>query len=563
MICCEGHSFSRQIRNLITLYQCHFVQKYKSAGKYALRDLTLNMYEGQITALLGHNGAGKSTTMSILCGVQPPSSGTAKIYNKDIRFQMDAIRQQMGMCPQHNVLFENLTVEEHLYLFANLKLPGFASEQIDNEVERLLHDMDLPADRHTLVRKLSSGVQRKLSVAMTFIGDPKLIILDEPTSNVDPQARRAIWDLLIKYKDNHTILMSTHFMDEAQMLGDRIAMISGGVLRCVGTPIYLLNRLGAGYHLTLYRQNNPTSTSFSTAMRQSNKQEIIDFVQRFIGAASVQKFTHTEIEIILPREFVETSNFENLLTELSKNLSRFGLSSFGLRDTSLEEVFFKICESAGNLRSNRLDVNQETDLNESVANQMDDFEHRPENNNNNNDTKIHQSSEENAVDSPDEETETDDNSFRIEAPTERIMSPNLPDVVISQPSIQSSDLPFSNLKRVSDPSLYLNQFVALSKKKLILTAKNPKLLMTQVAFPLLFMLAAMAMAYMSSYTGEPKILRMSTAQYQPYHLPFEMRNMIPVAAVVSSNSAKAKSDAGRIYYLFGTYDTGETRTLTI
>ncbi|XP_063714501.1 ATP-binding cassette sub-family A member 2-like isoform X3 [Symsagittifera roscoffensis] len=520
-------------------------KKYKSAGKYALRGLTLNMYEGQITALLGHNGAGKSTTMSILCGVQPPSHGTAKIYNKDIRFQMDAIRQEMGMCPQHNVLFDNLTVEEHLYLFANLKLPSASKEQINVEVERLLHDMDLPTDRHTLVRKLSSGVQRKLSVAMTFIGDPKLIILDEPTSNVDPQARRAIWDLLIKYKDNHTILMSTHFMDEAQMLGDRIAMISGGVLRCVGTPIYLLNRLGAGYHLTLHRQMHGSagSSSYSDSVRQFNKREVTEFVRRFIGAATLQKVTQTDVEYILPREFVETSNFENLLKELTQNLSQFGLTSFGLRDTSLEEVFFKICESAGNLRNtNRLSQNPDQDPNESFSNQTEDNEHHPEHNMGHANGRVEENQGDNSV--LHDESYMSDGSYNEPQPH----AANLPDVVISQPSIAcSTDMPFSNLKRVSGPSLYLNQFVALSKKKLILTAKNPKLLLTQIAFPLLFMLAAMSMAYMSSYTGDSKMLRMSTAQYEQYHVPFGMKNEIPVAAVVSSlqsTEEQKQSDAG-------------------
>ena len=519
------------------------------------------MYEGQITALLGHNGAGKSTTMSILCGVQPPSHGTAKIYNKDIRFQIDSIRQEMGMCPQHNVLFDNLTVEEHLYLFANLKLPGSPYHVIKAEIDKLLQDMDLPADRNTLIRKLSSGVQRKLSVAMTFIGDPKLIILDEPTSNVDPQARRAIWDLLLKYKSKHTILMSTHFMDEAQMLGDRIAMISGGILRCVGTPIYLLNRLGAGYHLTLYKTTQSpssgstglTNVSLAAGSRQANHIELTSFVRKYIASASLQRQANTELEFIIPRESVETQSFETLLTDLSSNLNKFGLSSFGVRDTSLEEVFFKICEGAGNLHGGNRFSELVSDFNESSSSHAEDNEHKPEagvvaqgekaNNNlytenqepgnsSNTSHTVHGISSSNNVE------ETSINMHQMPPPT----------VLVNQPSVQNENQELSSYKTISGVPFLVNQFLALSKKKLILLTQNPRVLLTQIAFPLLFMLAAMTMAFLSSYSGETASLRLSTAQFQPYHIPYNMKNLVPVAAVISKTKSSlqdANNEAGK------------------
>ena len=541
---------------------CYILQKYKNSGnKFALRNLSLNMYEGQITALLGHNGAGKSTTMSILCGVQPPSHGTAKIYSKDIRFQIESIRQEMGMCPQHNVLFDNLTVEEHLYLFANLKLLGSPSNVIKAEIDKLLQDMDLPADRNTLIRKLSSGVQRKLSVAMTFIGDPKLIILDEPTSNVDPQARRAIWDLLLKYKSKHTILMSTHFMDEAQMLGDRIAMISGGVLRCVGTPIYLLNRLGAGYHLNLYKKTQSPSSgssglagiSFATGARQANHIELTGFVRKYIASASLQRQTNTEIEFIIPRESVERESFEKLLTDLSSNLNKFGLSSFGVRDTSLEEVFFKICEGAGNLRGGNRFSELAVDYNESSSSHAEDYEHKPE-------AAVvapgdhkleglyrdsHHSGPSNSVHAVPGISDSNELAVDNSVNNNQILQPT---VVVNQPSVQSENQESQPYKTVSGVPFLMNQFWALSTKKLILLTQNPKVLLTQIAFPLLFMLAAMTMAFLSSYSGDTASLRMSTAQYQPYHIPSEMKNLVPVAAVISKTKSTlqdADSEAGK------------------
>jgi len=172
--------------------------KVYSSGKKAVDHLSLNLYESQITSFLGHNGAGKTTTMSILTGLFPPTNGTAYIYGHDIRNDMDKIRTSLGMCPQHNVLFESMTVDEHLKFYARLK--GMPESEVASEVDRILEDLELPSKRHSKVESLSGGMKRKLSVAMAFIGGSRTVILDEPTAGIDPYARRAIWDLLVKYK---------------------------------------------------------------------------------------------------------------------------------------------------------------------------------------------------------------------------------------------------------------------------------------------------------------------------------------------------------------------------
>nr|CAD7392568.1 unnamed protein product [Timema cristinae] len=169
--------------------------------KVAVRNLNLNFYEDQITSFLGHNGAGKTTTISILTGLLRPTSGTAYIYGVDIRKDMDSIRQSLGTCPQHNVLFDELTVEEHLWFYARLKDRPVVN--IEMEINIMIEDLGLPDKRQTLSKHLSGGMQRKLSIAAAFIGGSRTVILDEPTAGVDPYSRRSIWELLIKYKQGN------------------------------------------------------------------------------------------------------------------------------------------------------------------------------------------------------------------------------------------------------------------------------------------------------------------------------------------------------------------------
>uniref|UniRef100_A0A8C6NCQ2 ABC transporter domain-containing protein n=1 Tax=Melopsittacus undulatus TaxID=13146 RepID=A0A8C6NCQ2_MELUD len=149
----------------------------------------------------------------------------------------------MGMCPQHNVLFDILTVEEHVWFYGRLK--GLSEEQVKAEMEQLIQDTGLPHKPLSLCP--TGGMQRKLSVAIAFVGGSRVVILDEPTAGVDPYSRRSIWELLLKYRKGRTIILSTHYMDEAELLGDRTAIISQGRLCCCGSPLFLKARLGTAW----------------------------------------------------------------------------------------------------------------------------------------------------------------------------------------------------------------------------------------------------------------------------------------------------------------------------
>ena len=197
---------------------------------YAINNLNAEMFEDQIFALLGHNGAGKTTTINVLCGMLAATEGKASIYGYDVLTEMKQIRTMMGICPQHNILFPKLTVKEHLSIFADFK--GMPKKEINEEIEMLLKDLNLKSKENVLSMNLSGGYKRKLSLGIALVGGSKVVFLDEPSSGMDVTARREMWDMLKKYRNDRIIILTTHYMEEADNLGDRIGIMSHGKMLC-------------------------------------------------------------------------------------------------------------------------------------------------------------------------------------------------------------------------------------------------------------------------------------------------------------------------------------------
>ncbi|KAM9081600.1 phospholipid-transporting ATPase ABCA1 isoform 1-T3 [Megaptera novaeangliae] len=354
----------------------NLMKVYRDGMKVAVDGLALNFYEGQITSFLGHNGAGKTTTMSILTGLFPPTSGTAYILGKDIRSEMNTIRQNLGVCPQHNVLFDMLTVEEHIWFYARLK--GLSEKHVKAEMEQMALDVGLPPSKlKSKTSQLSGGMQRKLSVALAFVGGSKVVILDEPTAGVDPYSRRGIWELLLKYRQGRTIILSTHHMDEADILGDRIAIISHGKLCCVGSSLFLKNQLGTGYYLTLVKKDVESSLSScrnsSSTVSYLKKEDsvsqsssdaglgsdhesdtltvdvsaISNLIRKHVAEARLVEDIGHELTYVLPYEAAKEGAFVELFHEIDDRLSDLGISSYGISETTLEEIFLKVAEESG------------------------------------------------------------------------------------------------------------------------------------------------------------------------------------------------------------------------
>ncbi|KAG8506409.1 ATP-binding cassette sub-family A member 3 [Galemys pyrenaicus] len=292
----------------------------------AVRDLTLSLYEGQITVLLGHNGAGKTTTLSMLTGLFPPTSGRAYIGGYETSQDMAQIRKSLGLCPQHDVLFDTLTVAEHLSFYAQLK--GLSAQKCPEEVRQMLSVLGLEDKRDVRSRLLSGGTRRRLSIGIALVAGSKVLMLDEPTAGMDAVSRRAIWDLLQQQKRGRTVLLTTHFMDEADLLGDRIAIMAQGALQCCGSPLFLKQKYGAGYHMTLVKEPHCSPEAIS------------QLVSHHVPNATLESSAGAELSYTLPKE--STHRFESLFAKLEKQQKELGIASFGASVTTMEEVFLRV-----------------------------------------------------------------------------------------------------------------------------------------------------------------------------------------------------------------------------
>ncbi|XP_061579710.1 glucosylceramide transporter ABCA12 [Cololabis saira] len=303
----------------------------------AIQNLNISFYEGHVTSLLGHNGAGKTTAMSLLTGLYAPSSGTIEVYGNDMQTNIDKVRKELGVCMQYDVLFDHMTTKEHLLLYGQIKAPHWSRRELHEQVRTILEETGMHAHRHKRVGSLSGGMKRKLSISIAFIGGSRLVVLDEPTTGVDPCSRRSIWDIVIQHKSNRTIIMSTHHLDEAEVLSDRIALLERGGLKCCGSPLYLKDKLGQGYKLTLTKKiQNAESEQFDSA-------ELKAFIQAHVTGAHLKEAQGSDIVYSLP-PFTSSnaSSYRSLLTALDANLDDLQLGGYGISDTTLEEVFLQL-----------------------------------------------------------------------------------------------------------------------------------------------------------------------------------------------------------------------------
>ncbi|XP_030389946.1 ATP-binding cassette sub-family A member 10-like [Gopherus evgoodei] len=306
---------------------------YKGKDKTvnALRGLLLNVYEGQITALLGHSGAGKSTLLNILSGLCPPSEGSAMIYKYKVTEMEDLeeIRKIIGVCPQFNVQFEVLTVKENLRIFAKIK--GIPLKEVEQEVQKVLTMLKIEHIQDCQASSLSGGEKRKLTLGIAILGDPQVLILDEPTAGLDISSRYHVWSLLKEHKANRVTLFSTQLTDEADIIADRKAFISHGRLKCVGSSLFLKRKWGIGYHLSLHINDSCDSAKMTS------------LVQQHISNAKLSGQSHEELIYMLPFENVD--KFPELFCDLDTHVCR-EILSYGISMTTLADVFLTLEEEA-------------------------------------------------------------------------------------------------------------------------------------------------------------------------------------------------------------------------
>ncbi|CAF1239735.1 unnamed protein product [Adineta ricciae] len=308
----------------------HLVKKF-GPDKIAVNDVSFALYENQITSLLGPNGSGKTTIFNCLIGIYKQTSGSITIesehgMNVDTRTNMEALRRSMGYCPQHDILFDLLTIKEQLEFYATARGFGRNKQEIAQEMIRLVN---LQGSESLYCNALSGGMKRRLSLACAFVGDTKIVLLDEPSSGLDPSNRRLLWDWLRTMKEGKTLLLTTHFMEESDALSDRIMIIANGNIKADGTSAKLKEQYGSGYKLVVNKNN-----SYST-------EDLKNELRRFLPKLKVE--TDVSIgDVVFRTNQQPNEEFIQALRRLEVMKNENRIKNYGVQNSTMDDVFLKI-----------------------------------------------------------------------------------------------------------------------------------------------------------------------------------------------------------------------------
>lgn len=264
--------------------------------------------------------------MNILSGLTPATSGDALIYGLSVERDMDAIRAQMGICPQHDILFNDLTAEEHIQLYAGLK--GIPAAEMQQLTEERLEAVRLWNVKTQRAGTYSGGMKRRLSMVISTIGDPKIIFMDEPTTGMDPVNRRHVWSFVERFKKGRVIVLTTHSMEEADVLGDKIAIMAHGKLRAIGSSIRLKSKFGAGYRISVVTDSDKDNMERAKAL--------------IMGQAPGLKLEDDSAGALIYNLATEdVAQIPTIVNYLDANPDGI-VKAWGMSQSTLEEVFLKL-----------------------------------------------------------------------------------------------------------------------------------------------------------------------------------------------------------------------------
>lgn len=283
----------------------------------AVNDISFEVQHGEIFGMLGPNGAGKTTTLEIIEGLQEPTSGKTWVLGFDSHKESEQVKQKIGVQLQASAYFDFLTLREILDLFAS-----FYDRTID--ADKMLASVGLLDKKNSLVKHLSGGQKQRFSIVASLVNDPKIVFLDEPTTGLDPQARRHLWDCVRQINaQGKTVVLTTHYMEEAQLLCDRVAIINLGKIVALDTPSNLIHNLRSSYRINV-----------TTAQRLP-----LEVFQTIEGVLSVQ-----EMNDHMPKYQLRTTEALESLPSLLKVIEhkKIPLTDIEVLPANLEDVFLEL-----------------------------------------------------------------------------------------------------------------------------------------------------------------------------------------------------------------------------
>jgi ABC-2 type transport system ATP-binding protein len=303
--------------------ECTDLRKTYDGKVEAVRGINLRIETGECFGLLGPNGAGKTTTIEILEGLLAPTSGEVRIFGHAWTDNPRQLREWIGISLQETRLTEKLTVRETIELFASFyDQPRSADEVLD--------ELQLAEKSDSWVGKLSGGQKQRLAVATALVGNPRILFLDEPTTGLDPQSRRQLWEIIrVFLKKGGTVLLTTHYMDEAERLCDRLAIVDRGVIIAEGTPADLIERLG-GHHVVEFQASESDGDGASPAPGSVDEWQALPGVESVRHEDSTVCLSVREPHLTIPA----------LLDALNGRGHR--LDHLSTRQASLEDVFVRL-----------------------------------------------------------------------------------------------------------------------------------------------------------------------------------------------------------------------------
>ena len=290
----------------------NLVKKY---GKLvAINDISFSVRKGEVFGLLGENGAGKTTTLEIIEGLRKPTSGKVLVLGKDFRKNINEIKESIGVQLQSSAYYDFLSLKDILNLFGS-----FYSKRIDPD--KLLDMVDLREKEKSYVSQLSGGQKQRFSIIASLVNDPELVFLDEPTTGLDPLARRNLWDVITKIrKQGKTIILTTHYMEEAERLCDRVAIMDQGKILVMGEVHSLIEKVNNPYHATF--------------LAEKLKQSVIDEIKKCCGQLVNPNGKKNYYELYVKDKIV--------FNKVIDIIQREKIEDFTIGRASLEDLFLEL-----------------------------------------------------------------------------------------------------------------------------------------------------------------------------------------------------------------------------